>query len=697
MNKPLKYVLLGLGGLVVLVIAGVVIVAATFDPNRYKGDIERIAKEKTGRTLKLAGDLELAFYPAIGAKVAGVTLSERASDQEFLSLESAHVSVKLIPLLRGEMIVDTVRVAGLKAQVVKGKDGRFNFDDLLAAEDAKKPAAKPQPQPEAQGEAVKFDIAGVKVERSAIAYRDLAAGTEIALSDVKLSTGRIAEKAAGKLEFAAHAKGKNPELDAKVQLDTDYRVDLAAKSYALAKLALDLKGLYAKESIEAKVRAPQLDITANSAKGQAVTAEFKLKGAERSIDAALKLSGVEGSAKALVIPQFAADLSMTSPDLPMKTIKLPVTGSLRADLEKQTANADLAIKLDDSTIQAKLGLAKFSPPAYQFDVNVDRLNVDKYLPQEPAKPAPPAAKPAPPAAKPAPAPQKADTPIDLSFLKELNASGKLQFGALQVRGLKLANVQAQVRAANGRMDIAPHSASLYEGTLNGALSAQADNRITLKESLTNVSVGPLLRDVAQQDRLEGRGNIALDVTASGKSVDAMKKALNGAAKLHLRDGAVKGINLAEVMRKAKSALGAESAQAADKNEKTDFSELSASFTIKNGVAHNEDLDIKAPLLRVTGKGDIDIGNSRLDYVTKAAVVGSAKGQGGAERSDLAGLTVPVRLVGSFDDLKYQVDYRGAAAELAKSKAGDKIKERLGDNREKLEEKLGGKLRGLLGR
>ncbi|MDQ5847518.1 MAG: AsmA family protein, partial [Pseudomonadota bacterium] len=494
------------------------------------------------------------------------------------------------------------------------------------------------------------------------------------------------------LEFAAHARGKNPELDAKVQLDTDYRVDLAAKSYALAKLALDVKGLYAKESIEAKVRAPQLDITADSAKGQAVTAEFKLKGADRSIGAVLKLSGVEGSAKALMVPQLAADLSMTSPDLPMKTIKVPVTGSLRADLEKQTANADLVVKLDESTMQAKLGLAKFSPPAYQFDVNVDKLNVDKYLPQEPAKPAPAAAKPAA-----APAAQKADTPIDLSFLKELNASGKLQFGALQVRGLKLANVQAQVRAANGRMDIAPHSASLYEGTLNGALSAQADNRITLKESLTNVSVGPLLRDVAQQDRLEGRGNIALDVTASGKTADAMKKALNGSAKVHLRDGAIKGINLAEVMRKAKSALGAESAQAADKNEKTDFSELSASFTIKNGVAHNEDLDMKAPLIRVTGKGDIDVGNSRIDYVTKAAVVGSTKGQGGAERSDLAGLTVPVRLVGSFDDLKYQVDYRGAVAELTKSKAGDKIKERLGDNREKLEEKLGGKLKGLLGR
>src|SRR5690349_2798624 len=124
MSKPIKYALLGLGALVVVVIAAAAIFAATFDPNKYKGQIEAAAKEKTGRTLKLAGNLELAFWPSLGAKVGGVTLSEKGSDQEFVALDSAHASVAVLPLLHGAVLVDGIRIAGLKANVVKDKQGK---------------------------------------------------------------------------------------------------------------------------------------------------------------------------------------------------------------------------------------------------------------------------------------------------------------------------------------------------------------------------------------------------------------------------------------------------------------------------------------------------------------------------------------------------------------------------------------------
>jgi AsmA protein len=167
----------------------------------------------------------------------------------------------------------------------------------------------------------------------------------------------------------------------------------------------------------------------------------------------------------------------------------------------------------------------------------------------------------------------------------------------------------------------------------------------------------------------------------------MKKALAGTARLQLKDGAIKGFNLAEALRKAKAALGSKSEQAAaDQTQKTDFSEMSASFTLKNGVARNEDLDVKAPLFRIGGRGDIDVGNSRLDYTTKATVVATSKGQGGADLDKLAGLTVPVHLSGPFDAMKYEVDYGAVAADLARSKAGEKI-----------EKELGSRLKGLLGR
>src|SRR5688572_9524368 len=456
MRKTIKYLLIGIAGLLALVVIGAVVFAMTFDPNRYKDDVERIAKERTGRTLKLAGNLEVAVWPALGAKVNGVTLTERNSVQQFLALESAHASVALMPLLRGEVIVDRVRVSGLKAQLVRGKDGRWNFDDLLQAQ-GEKPAAQKKP---AAGEKapLSFDIAGITLERSAVSYRDLASGQELALSELELSTGRIAQRADGKLKFSGTAKGRNPDLDAKLQLAGQYRVDLPAKSYALSGFEAQVKGVLGKEPLEAKIAAPRLQISADSAKGEAVSAELKMKAGTRTVDAKLKLGGIEGSAKALVVPQLSADITLGLPELPQKTLQVPITGSLRADLEKQTANADLALKFDESNIKAKLGLAKFTPAAYVFDFDIDRLNVDRYFP--PAKPPAQSAG----GAKPAPA---QETPLDLSALKDLTANGKLRLGALQVRGLKLANVQAELRAANGRAELSPHSADLYEGSLSG--------------------------------------------------------------------------------------------------------------------------------------------------------------------------------------------------------------------------------------
>ena len=639
--KAIKYAIYTVLVLLALAVAAGAIFAMTFDPNRYKEDIERIVKERTGRTLKLSGDLAVAVWPSLGAKVGGVTLSERGRDAQFLALDSAHASVALLPLLRGEVIVDSVSVSGLKAQVVKDKDGRFNFQDLLGED---KPAAKPAPEKGEAGEPVKFDIAGVKIEGSAVSYRDLASGQEFALEDLNLSLGRIAERADGKLELAVKVKGKNPAVDARVELASDYRFDLPAKSYALSKLDARVAGNAAGHAIEAKIAAPSIVVAPDAAKGEAVTAEFRLEGEGRSVEALLKLS-------------------------------------LRADLEKQTADADIKAKIDDSSLQAKLGLARFSPPAYRFDVNIDQLNLDRYFP--PAEKAAAAG----PSSKGSPG-KTADTPVDLSALKGLDANGKVQVGALQARGLKLADVKAEVRAANGRAEIAPHSANLYGGSVAGAISAQADgNRVAVKEKLTNINIGPLLRDFAQQDRLEGRGNLALDVAASGPTVEAMKKALNGSARVDLKDGAIKGIDIAGALRKAKAKLGGEQAQAASQTEKTDFSEFSASFAIKNGVARNEDLDVKAPLFRITGSGDIDIGHSKIDYVTKVAVVGTTQGQGGAELAELRGLTVPVHLSGPFDNLAYKVNYGAVAADLAKSRVGEKIKEQVEQRREKLEDKL----------
>ena len=137
-------------------------------------------------------------------------------------------------------------------------------------------------------------------------------------------------------------------------------------------------------------------------------------------------------------------------------------------------------------------------------------------------------------------------------------------------------------------------------------------------------------------------------------------------------------------------------------QKTDFSELKASFTIRNGVAHNEDLSLKSPLLRVGGAGDIDIGNDRLDYVLKATVVATSKGQGGRDASDLSGVTVPVKLTGALDTPQWSIDFGGMATGLARHALEKELLKRVpgsqGDGAPAgVQDTLKDRLKGLFGR
>jgi AsmA protein len=594
--KWLKTALYALLGLVLLVVAGVAILALSFDPNQYKDEVEKLVKDKTGRTLKFHGDVKLAFWPSLGVSVGKVTLSRRASEHDFAAFDAAHVSVRVLPLLHGEVSVDQVRIAGLKASVIRAKGGKFDFEDLLGAAGAKKPAAAP-----AKPAKVKFDVAGVRLENGALAYTDEGSGQTLEIANLDFRTGRIAEDVPGKLSLGAQLKGKHPLIDVKLALEADYRFSLPRQEYALSGMSLKLEG-------------------------------------------------------------SAADLTR---------LELALAGDVRVDAAKESVSAGLTAKFDDTTIKGKAAMAKFASPHYSFDVDIDKLNLDRYLAASPrAKPAPGAN-----------AKVDVDVPVDLSGLKGLRADGKLAIGALQVQGLKLADLKAQLHAAEGRADLAPHSAKLYEGTLQGALSLNASgNRVALKETLANVAIGPLVKDLMGRDALEGRGNVTLDVTAAGATVNAMKKQLAGTARVVLRDGAVKGFNLTEALRRTKAAFGSKTAQQqpADQTQRTDFSEMTASFVIKNGVAHNDDLEVKAPLLRLGGAGDIDVGNSQLNYVARATVVATSKGQGGAELDHLAGLTVPVKLTGPFDAPKVEIDYGALASGAAKAKAKEKLQNKLRD-------------------
>src|SRR6266852_4639997 len=119
--KVLKYVLLAVGGVVVLVLLAIAVVVATFDPNKYKPEIAAAVKDKTGRTLAIEGNLGLTFFPSIGIAVGRVSLSEPDGSRIFARVEQAKISLALWPLLSKRVVVDRVTLSGLALELVQGK------------------------------------------------------------------------------------------------------------------------------------------------------------------------------------------------------------------------------------------------------------------------------------------------------------------------------------------------------------------------------------------------------------------------------------------------------------------------------------------------------------------------------------------------------------------------------------------------
>jgi len=128
------------------------------------------------------------------------------------------------------------------------------------------------------------------------------------------------------------------------------------------------------------------------------------------------------------------------------------------------------------------------------------------------------------------------------------------------------------------------------------------------------------------------------------------------------------------LREAKSLLAQVAGQKVEKNnkaEKTDFSELSATWVAQDGVIRNDDLSAKSPLLRLAGQGAVDLPAGQIDYLLKASLVGTSVGQGGRDVAELKGVTLPVRIKGGLASPVYTLDINSMLSESTKARLAEK--------------------------
>jgi len=747
MAKPLKIIGISFAAIFTIIAAALVSIILFFDPNAYKPQISTAVEDATGRQLNIDGDIGLSLFPWIGMELGKITLSNAADFDEtpFASINSAEIKLKLMPLFKQEVEMKTITLRGLNLNLQVDVNGKTNWDDLGQSE-APATATTPAPSPSApssdnQAGAISLAalaIGGLEITNANISYDDRASDARYSLKQVNLTTGPVSldnplditlssqfssnqPDTSGTLELKSRIiadirNGQQHRLDntqltldfdspefasrGQIKLSSDIAIDLGSEQYQFNKLVLETNLENAdlpKGTLIAKLMA---DIKINPQQETAAVSKLQLSAYD------LNISGELSATKIMTTPAFNGKLAIAQFNArqALQTLGQEVPETADKEVLKKVAlnmklsGTPVAIKinplqlqLDDSKltgwIEADLPAGK-PMPAVRYVLDLDAIDADRYLP--PASEATEMT-----IAPPASTGAAAVSTLPVELMRQLDLNGDLNIGNLKVSGLNIGEITTKLTAKDGIIQLQP-TAKLYRGSYKGSMQVDARQDIPvfkLNETLTNIEAGPLLKDLMDNDMVSGKGSISAKLTTMGHTPEEMTKALNGDISLAFKNGAVKDFNLAQMVREAKAKLKKQPPPPKDTSKGTDFTELTGTFKVINGVLHNSDLSTKAPFVRINGEGTVDLVNEQLDYLVNAAIVKTEQGEGGAVLDELKGLKIPVKITGSFIAPKIDVQYdeilkARAKEELNRTKAKLKTEaaQRLKAEKQKLEAK-----------
>jgi AsmA protein len=270
-------------------------------------------------------------------------------------------------------------------------------------------------------------------------------------------------------------------------------------------------------------------------------------------------------------------------------------------------------------------------------------------------------------------------PFDVSALGAVNADVSLAAGKLIAPPWNIYDVNLKALLQNGAATLDIEQAKLFDGSINGAISVTPrDNYINTSVNMnaSNVQIEPLLKTLNNDDRISGTGTLKLAFTGRGKSQSELMSTLSGNGSVMIRDGAIKGINLAEMARNVQSAFK----QVERGSQKTDFAELGGTYTIASGVISNKDLSMKAPFVRLKGEGKIDLPNYTINYRLLPEIVNTRQGQDG---KDKVGIVVPILVSGALDNPQFAPDLQSIIQDAINNP--EKLKENVKAVKEQIKE------------
>lgn len=691
MGKVAKIALGLLGIIVVVLAAGLIWLKFFFNPNDYKAQIASAVEDATGRQLEIRQPITLELFPPLSLSLGEVVLSNASGfdDVSMAEVGNASVQVKVHALLNKKIEVGVIRLDGMKLWLTQKADGSNNWDDLSQTTESPEQEIIESNQDEQGFSIDQLAVAGVEVTNSQVTWVDEGTQQRMVVSPIDLTIGKISGTLPFDIAGKIGLKVAEPETVLELVYNATASLDIDAQRYQLDDVALALSATG--DAVPNGTQTVELaaEILADLAKQ---TLELN----KLSIDSNDVKAGGHISVNHLIdAPAFSGQLEIEE-FVPRDLIAKLVDGGMATQDSSALGKALAVVKLngtqdavnieivdmtlDDSKLSGTVALEQLSTavPFYRFDLNINQFDADRYMP--------PADDTVQTASEPEEATDVNSIEIPVEWAKTLGLDGKFALGGLKANGLRMSDAQLEVSAKEGLVRLERLAAKSYQGSIEiaAALDARQETpRYLVHTLLSGVQAGPMQQDMLDKTYISGSASVKAKLLGTGNTVGDIRKSLSGNGDLKFADGAIHGFNVALSIRKARAVLKGEETEVASTTQQTDFSQLTASFTIKDGILNNPDLLVMSPAIRIDGSGDANLVNETVDYRAAPKIVASSKGQGGASKDDLKGVAVPVHCTGPMADPSCKIDIKSAL----KDELGDKVEAEKERAKEKLKEKL----------
>ncbi len=626
--------------LVALFVLGAVAFILFFDANDFRTQIAEAAEGATGRKVTIEGEVGLTFFPWLAVDIGRTSLGNAAGfgDEPFAKIERARMSVRLLPLLlRRQVVVGGVDVAGFELNLRENRQGVSNWGDLFAG---RSKAADEDKQP---GDA-EVEVVGVEFSDATVSYHDARSDSRYMLSDADMRIGPVTGTAQSLLVLGFSLDGTLEGVGAMpTELSVSTKsigIDTVDKVITLQPLELGALGLDIKADVQPFSYAGDVQPTA------AIEIDAF---SPRSL---MTVLGTEP-------PQTADPVALTR-------VIIDANAALKTDSINLT---DVDIKLDDTTLRGSLTVPRSTSGAYRFDLSADRIELSRYMAPATDTPTEGAGD---------------STPVEIptDLIRALNARGNLRVSAATLGAMLFEDVVLGLNAANGYLRLNPVTAKLYGGTYSGDVRINAAGNVpvlSVDEKIDGVDLGKLAGAMFGQANITGGISGGFKLSGRGQDLAAIQRSLAGNMSFQLSDGAYEGTDIWFELRRARALLKKEAPPKPELPPRTRFSTVTATGVVNDGVMRNDDLYAELPFMQLRGRGNVDLAAATLDYNLTARVLERPETLAGISEDELDDFTeavIPLKITGPLASPSVKPDIEGLVRQRVKQELKDRLFDKL---------------------